>query len=132
MNAGQRAQFFQTDAGKVFLQNASDAQQVMTNVRSLEGIQMTQALDSTIAPKPNQQILDVVRHAQQVSSRITDRSDAVSIGGSMGLGSVSQGLGDGFDSRGLSMFRDELSGVTEPTQAEKSIRFYQSDGRNEI
>ena len=127
MNAGQRAQFFQTDAGKVFLQNASDAQQVMTNVRSLEGIQMTQALDSTIAPKPNQQILDVVRHAQQVSSRITDRSDAVSIGGSMGLGSVSQGLGDGFDSRGLSMFRDELSGVTEPTQAEKSIRFHQSE-----
>ena len=124
MNAGQRAQFFQTDAGKVFLQNASDAQQVMTNVRSLEGLQMTQALDSTIAPKPNQQILDVVRHAQQVSNRITDRTDAVSMGGSMTQGSVSQGLGDGLDRRGLSLFKDELSGVTEPLEAERSIKYY--------
>ena len=138
MNAGQRGQFFQTDAGKVFLQNASDAQQVMTNVRSLEGQQIEQGIGSTIAPRPNQQILDVVRNAQQISQRITDRSTGVANlisrsgsvetqTGSMDLDSVS---GAGLDSREKSLFLGDLSGVTEPNEPERTIRYLQGGGKN--
>ena len=74
MSTVQRAQFYQTAGGQIFLQNASDAQQVMQSVRALEDQGIEQAQGFALEPEARQQIIDVVRNAQKIGRDIDARS----------------------------------------------------------